>query len=168
MSCVSAGIWGASAWGVLLVAIGGCADGSESPASDPDRERAAFWHFEEGAPPVAASSRGFELLLDTGGCVVDGEPLATRELERIDVTESADRVEVTVWITYSDNPRLPQGNDDVCAGIGMHETARVELSQPLGDRAIADGFCSIEPSERINVGPLKCADDIDAVVQPGT
>jgi hypothetical protein len=117
-----------------------------------------FWNLESGSTVVPASATEFDVLYEGGGCEVDGDTVATSELARVDVDESADRVSVTVWQRPTDDPRLPQDSNDECVDSGLGIPAHVNLAAPLGNRELVDGFCSIEAPMAVDVGPLK--DDI--------
>ena len=120
-----------------------------------------FWVLAEGAPPVPSDATEFDAQFEAGGCIVDGEPLPGRKLSRLDVDESDDRVTVTLWVELIVDSGIPTDANFVCSGMGMHADARVRLSEPLGSRAIVDGFCDTDGSPP--VGPLKCVEGVETI-----
>jgi len=82
------------------------------------------------AQPIQPDSLIVPIQVEGGGCVTDNETEVITEVQSIDVVESADRVEITVWV----HERLVAG----CAGVGVMIDATAELAEPLGSRTLVD------------------------------
>ena len=123
---------------VLVVAVGGCGGSVTAGQGIPSEE--AGWHL---AAPVAAGSRSVELVYQTEECVrVPGEDRgaeAAARFEQADVETSRKAVTITVVLRPSED----SGSGSVACGTAPVAVERtVELSEPLGDRALRDGSTS--------------------------
>lgn len=80
--------------------------------------------------PVEPDSSIVPIQVEGGGCVTDGETQVITEVESVDVIESSERVEITVWVR--------ERFISACAGVGVMIDATADLSEPLGDRTLID------------------------------
>lgn len=109
-----------------------------------DRERVSGWggcqptlvsgnlvaYRWQPAQPIEPDSSIVPIQVEGGGCVTGNETEVITEVQSVDVVESADRVEIIVWVR--ERPVA------ACAGVGVMIDAKADLTEPLGSRALVD------------------------------
>lgn len=89
----------------------------EDPEPDVAQRRASTW------TSYAATDRGLVVEKTTNTCT---------DIEEVTVVETAERVEVTVWVA---------ADSESCPATTVTRRAQVGLNDPLGSRRVYDGAC---------------------------
>lgn len=103
-----------------------------------DRAAARF----QVASDVDANRTVLPIVIEGGGCVVDGEVDIITTVADVEVVETGDTIEIRPWTRE-------RGFRFECAGVGVGIDHEVMLTAPIGNRLILDrGLIPPQPAER--------------------
>ena len=122
-------VWRANLGIVFAISVGTLSCGNGPSASDSEDVFPVTWDR------VTTASDGKKLTIQygRGACSV---------LERVDVRESSDKVELTVLVSPNGKEGRGEDGEPACVGSEFVEQTSVELRASLGRREIIDGACN--------------------------